>query len=623
VDYGKIDHFQTGVAAAVFSLRGDESCGNGEFLDLLELGAWSKDCGLDLIQILPVNDSGPDPSPYGALSAFALHPIYVRLSEVPGAEAMADRIDDARRRFEGEARLQYHEVLAFKRDVLREIFSHLDPATTRANLSGWIEDNDWVKTYAVYQVLRTEHGDRPWWEWDQLSEASPEEIEQRWGAGGEDALFHVWVQHELERQLKIAATGLAEFGVRLKGDLPILLNEDSVDVWAHPQFFDRTWRAGAPPDMFSAEGQNWGFPCYRWETLQKMDYSWWRRRLRHASRFYHAIRIDHVLGFFRIWRIPADAVTGMLGQYDPSVPIRTEDLVERGFSSQEIDAWAVPGGDTSAAAPSEVELFELENEDDRQAGLRWLRDRLLLRVPEQLDAYRPSWHYRESRQYAELTDEKRWCFDGLIEEDDRRQQELWAKTGRERLGMVLGASDMLVCAEDLGAVPACVPAVLQELGIYGLRVERWTRRWGEPGPPFVAPADYDRLTVCSPSGHDTSTLRGWWHENEEDRRTYAPLLGVDGDPPDHLDGELYRRALERNLDANSLFCILPLQEYLGLAPEWVSDDPRQDRVNVPGTTAETNWSYRMPRRVSELRLLRELSEEITRRVERRRARPLD
>lgn len=622
MQYGQIDHFQTGVAIPVFSLRSDASCGCGEFLDLPELGAWCEACGLDLIQILPVNDSGTDPSPYGGLSAFALHPLYVRLSEVEGAAEFAPEIAEARRRFERHPRLRYHEVLAFKLDVLRRIFSRQKLHEVREDLSAWIEANDWVKIYAVYQVLKAEHDGVPWWEWTRLSEFHAEGVEAFWDEAGAATLFHAWVQYQLERQLKRAAESLGALGLRLEGDLPILLDEDSVDVWAHPQFFDRTWRAGAPPDMFSTEGQNWGFPCYRWDTLQKSDYAWWRQRLGHASRFYHAIRIDHVLGFFRIWRISADAVTGALGQFDPAVPIRTEELTERGFSVDQIDALAVPGGDVLAAIPSESEIFEIEDGEERRSQLAHLRDVLLLRVPEQPDGYRPSWHYRESRQYHALPDELRRAFDELVAEDDGRQQDVWARTGRERLRMVLDACDMLVCGEDLGAVPPCVPVVLEELGVYGLRIERWARRWHEPGRPFVEPSAYERHTVASPSGHDTSTLQGWWREDEQDRRTYARLLGIEGDPPDRLDGEIYRRALERSLDANSLFCALALQDLLALSPARAPADPSQDRINVPGTRRESNWTYRMSATLAELRDDHELTGEIARLVERRRRRPL-
>ena len=292
----------------------------GEFRDLVLLGQWCKRTGLDLIQILPVNDTGLDPSPYNAQSAFALNPIYIRLEEVPGADICSEEIREARVRFEAAGRLQYQNVRNFKLEMLRRIFRRNELAIARdEELRQWVLQNHWLKSYSEF--------------------VGPE------GSG----LFIAWVQFHLDRQLQSAALELDEMGVALKGDIPILLSEDSVDVHINPAFFDKRIRVGAPPDMFSIEGQNWRFPSFRWAEMAKDDFAWWRSRLEWASRFYHAFRIDHVLGFFRIWSIPENEKSASRGYYEPARRISAETLLSDAVLNEsdveeliESYAWSAP-----------------------------------------------------------------------------------------------------------------------------------------------------------------------------------------------------------------------------------------------------------------------------------------
>ncbi len=595
MEYGPIEHFQTGVAAAVSALRTRDSLGCGEFLDLVELGRWCKSVGMDLIQILPVNDSGSDASPYAALSAFALHPIYVRLTAVAGAEDMATEFQAALEPLENTDRLEYEAVLETKLRLLRIVF---DRGHEPHAIDEWMRQRAWGRTYCVFRTLSQVHHGRAFWDWPQ-TDLSAALVEETMSSHAADVRFFAWVQIQLENQLLAASRSLMEMGVRLKGDLPILLNENSADVWEHPELFDREWKAGAPPDMFAHDGQNWGFPSYRWDKLARDDYRWWRERLQHADRFYHAFRLDHVLGFFRLWRIPKGEETGLMGQFHPSVPLQVEHFTDQGFSAEQVHEFAQAREDAY--------------------------DRLLLPHASHADGFRPFWHFSEARRFQDMEESQQNAFRRVIEQDEARQQESWANHGREILTMVTGTTNMLVCAEDLGAVPNCVPEVLNELNILGLRVERWQRRWDDTGSPFKPPEDYERLTVCSPSGHDTSTLRGWWQENEDERRAYIEAAGLDHDAHgrETLDRETLGRIIQRNLASNSLLCIFALQDLLNLVDGLGHDDPAAERVNVPGTPSNGNWRYRMRVPVHEVSAHETLRKKLNKWLGRRRERSIE
>jgi 4-alpha-glucanotransferase len=622
----------------------------GAFLpDLAALGKWAADVGIEVIQILPVNDTGSNSSPYSALSAFGLHPLYLRLADVPGAQRYAHEIEAWRRKAEARARLDYPGTLAFKLSVLERI--HQDRSAelaSDAGFAGWIAENPWVRPYAAFRVLERAHGGAAWQTW---GGSDPEAaVRACWSERPEECRFHAWVQREAAAQLAAAALEIERAGVRLKGDLPILMSSQSADVWHERRFFDAAMRAGAPPDMYSSHGQMWGFPVYGWSAMASDGYGWWKARLAHAARFFHAFRIDHVLGFFRIWQVPATESNGLLGWFDPAEPCTRADLAAAGFDDAAVRWLSVPhvrGADLRAALGPDAgraadrylrrigseDLYNLRPDLDREDAIRaleepdrvrealyrWHTDRALLAAGP--DRFFPSWHHERSRAYLSLDDDRRQKLQDLFRARRAASELVWERRGRELLAMLTRASDMLVCGEDLGDVPECVPRVLADLGILGLRVERWTREWKRPGSPFIPPSAYPTLTVCTPSVHDTSTLRGWWEEDRAERETYFRLLGLDGPCPERLTPEVHEAILNRCLGARSRLCIFQLQELLDLEPELWSPDPREERINVPGTVADTNWTWRMPLPVESLAGRTGLSDRLRAMTAGRRRRP--
>ena len=552
--FPEITRFLTGVGIPVFSLRSQSSCGVGEFPDLVLLGDWCRCTGLDLIQILPVNDTGTDPSPYNAQSAFALHPIYIRLEDVPGWEICRDDIRNARQTFEAGERLQYLSVLRFKMEMLHRIFQHEHAAIIEDDaLREWIRLNHWLGAYSEF-------------------------------LGRANDLFVAWIQYHLDRQLNTAAMKLDAMGVTLKGDIPILLSVRSADVRTNPLLFNTKLRAGAPPDMYSGEGQNWKFPSFRWEEMERDGFAWWRERLERASRFYHAYRIDHVLGFFRIWVIPEAEESAALGYYAPAHSISEDKLLlDAGLGKSDI-----------------VDLVQ---------------SHALLRTD---TGYAPAWYWPHSSAFLRLDEPGRSKLRTVIENYWNGQEGLWQEHGRKLLRAIAKSTDMLVCAEDLGVVPKCVPEVLEDLGILGLRVERWTDQKGR----LTSPTRFPRLTVSTTSTHDSSTLRGWWQEQGWDRQEYFKGLNLPGSCPDFLTTEVCAAILERNLDSNSLITVFPLQDFFALHYDLRTPDPAAERINVPGVQSTDNWTYRMKRPLESLLAYSAFNDRLRGFIARRRNKPL-
>ncbi|MEO5357472.1 MAG: 4-alpha-glucanotransferase [Nitrospirae bacterium YQR-1] len=627
--FGKITRFLTGVAIPVFSIKTEDNCGIGDFIDLIKFAQWCKRANIDVIQILPVNDTGMDSSPYNALSAFALHPIYIKLdalteSGLKWLDSFTSEITEAKERLNALPRVDYMEVRSFKEAMLRKIYTHNEKQIKSSKaLTQWISENPWVKPYAVYRAIKDTYEFDTWLNWEIMRDPTEADLNKYWNEHETDVMFFAWVQLELEKQLIKAAKSIEDMGLRLKGDIPILINEDSADVWYERRLFDLSGRAGAPPDMFSDIGQNWGFPCYNWDALKKEDYSFWRARLRQAAKFYHAYRIDHVLGFFRIWKIPATEATGRLGYFDPCAEISINDIKNTGFSDFQVHSFANPVftksylrsyfGNSSeyvinsyfkednegnfvfnSAVNGEKAIIALKEGDDIKNKLLDLyRDRLLVQPKAGVDAYQPSWFYYRSRAFHNMDDGQRYRVRELIDRTTAKNEEIWAENAATLLTMMCETTDMLVCAEDLGAVPKCVAGVLGGLSILSLRVERWAREYHIESAPYIDPGSYPRLSVCSPSVHDTSVLRGWWEEGNWDRNQYYSLLHLHHGCPNHLSTEVAAAIIRRNMRSNSMLAIFPLQDLLALHDDLRMPLPEDERVNVPGTVGASNWSFRM------------------------------
>ena len=651
--FGAIDHFLTGVAIPVFSLRSEESCGTGEFYDLIKLAQWCKHCGIELIQLLPINDTGWDTSPYSALSSVALHPLYIRLQAIPEAAPWLNEIKNFHIEQEHKGPLKYQKVLRFKLDILHKIYqTYQQDILSETDLHDWLSQHPWIIPYAVYRSLKDAHLQRAWFEWPTLQNPTAETVQEYFHTHQDRCFFYVWLQYHLDQQLTHVSHTLAAEGIRLKGDIPIMMSEDSVDVWFHRKYFDRSMRAGAPPDRFTYEGQNWNFPVYRWDVLAQHQYDWWKQRLRAADRYYHAYRIDHVLGFFRLWQIPITEVTAILGHFHPAENFSTNELTEA-FSPEWVHRFTTPhiSEDTlhsdlfepireeitpyllPAESPT---LFHLRPEiasektilslplspEAKNVLLSIHRDRTLVRTTDKL--WQQAWFYQESSAFQALPPVKQEHFQQLVAQKEERSELIWEHRGRTLLSMMQQTTPMLVCAEDLGAVPKAVPIVLEELRILSLKIERWMRMSEDPDAPFIHPREYPRLSVCTPSVHDLPPIRLWWEESPEDRRAYCKHALKLQECPEKLTPEIARMIIQRNLEANSILTIFQIQDLFTLDTEGklLLPDPADERINIPGKQLARNWRYRIPVTLEELLRMDAFNQEVTALIAARRQQPV-
>ncbi|MCL2139620.1 MAG: 4-alpha-glucanotransferase [Treponema sp.] len=645
-----------GTVVPVGALRSRIPTAVGEFPDLCEFALLCKKMKIGLIQLLPVNDTGFQSSPYFSLTAFALHPLYLRISDLPEASASTEFLEKAANidhEYGKETRFPYLKVLQAKMELLKEIYSanHAaieEKADANGSLGKWIECNPWVKAYAVYRRLKTLYEEQSWKDWPEHQHVTAESIAAMWDDPHcrKEHLFWAWLQAALDLQFSAAAKAVAEAGIVLEGDLPILMNDDSCDVWAYPEIFIKELSAGAPPDMYSPEGQNWGFPLYNWKVQENDNFAWWKQRLAAAEKYYLAYRIDHVLGFFRIWSSSRCDFSALLGRYIPYTPITASDLKKLGFDKSRI-RWVsqphIPTNELLDAIRSnndcpidedcftsatkkifskvldqinneELWLFKkkIKGEKDIEAfGLppvvcnylvnAW-RNRIFLEYEK--GKFFPVWYCYDTRAYRSLSEEEKHNLAELMQKRKAQSEKIWEAQGKKLLSVLAESSSMLPCAEDLGAVPKCVPKVLTRLKILGLRVLRWNRYWDQQDQPYIPLEDYPELSVCTAAVHDSSTVREWW-ECEANQEQLSGFLGFPSLPKMYNPGTA-KAILSKAAAAKSRFRVFQIQDLLHLSNKWYADDPASERVNVPGSNNDFNWTYRLPASAAEIAQDKEL-----------------
>lgn len=562
-----------GVAIPVFSLRSERSFGVGEFADLKLLIDWAARTGQSIIQILPVNDTTmsdtwQDSYPYNANSAFALHPQYIRLSNVG---RLADPAEEAR--FEALGRelnalpaIDYERVNRAKIDCLHRLYRQEGARTfaTEAYRRFFERNSDWLRPYALFCTLRSLYGTPDFRRWGAMQRYDPAAATRFEQAHRDEIDYHRFVQFHLDRQLRAVRDYAHARGVVLKGDIPIGISRTSVDAWAAPELFHMDASAGAPPDDFSVTGQNWGFPTYDWERMAADGYAWWKRRFRKMAEYFDAYRIDHILGFFRIWEVPVRAVNALLGRFSPALPYTAEEIAAYGFRFD-------PARHTAPIDRTDDVLFV---EDERRPG-----------------HYHPRIAAQRTAPFRALDEEQQRCYNRLY--DDffyRRHDDFWRREALRKLPPLIAATGMLVCGEDLGMIPHCVPDVMAGEQILSLEIQRMPKEFGAA---FGDPQRYPYLSVCTTSTHDMNPIRAWW---EEDRaltgRFYREVLGGRGEAPATCTPEIAERIVAQHLASPAMLTILPWQDWLAIDGQLRRPNPAEERINVPANSRHF-WRYRM------------------------------
>lgn len=626
-----------GVALPVFSLRTEKSFGVGEFSDLKLMSDWCKATGLKLLQILPVNDTTAtygwrDSYPYSAISAFALHPVYLNLSEIISerSASILTALEPERRRLNALPSLDYVAVIKAKLDALKKIYPlERDKIFKSTRYRAFFKSNQhWLVPYAAFCVLRDRYGTSDVSQWPEHSRYDEKAIAKLAAKGSpvyDQVAFHYFLQFHLHLQLHQATEYAHRNGVILKGDIAIGVARHGADTWQAPELFHLEFQAGAPPDAFAAKGQNWSFPTYNWPRMKESGFAWWKQRFAQMSEYFDAFRIDHVLGFFRIWSIPVDAVEGILGRFVPALPVRPEEFLQRGIAFDH-DRFTQPYI-TDAVLTA---LFGSDHESVRQQFLTQTRPGVYQLRPEfstqrKVEAYfagqPPSasnaklqeglfdlisnvilfqsapgeYHFRlaleTTSSFRHLDPDTRERVRALqLDYFFRRQEDRWREEALQKLPPLKRVTNMLICGEDLGMVPDCVPGVMKDLGLLGLEVQRMPKSQHQE---FSRPADAPYLSIVTPGTHDMSTLRGWWLEDRQvTQRFYNQELALPGSAPAECDPSLNQRIIEQHLASPAQWSIFQLQDLLGMDAQLRHPDPSAERINVPADV-KNQWRYRM------------------------------
>jgi len=634
-----------GTAIPVFSLRSEGSFGVGDFGDLKKLIDWAVSTHQQAIQILPINDTTitntwMDSYPYNSISIYAFHPMYIdlrQLGKLKDKEALAF-YEEKRKELNALPQIDYEAVNNTKRAYLKSMYQQTGKKVlASAEFKKFFKENEhWLLPYAAFSYLRDQYGTPNFSQWPEHNEYHADEIAAMCIPESdcyEEIAFYYYIQYNLHIQLLDAGNYAREKGIIFKGDIPIGISRNSVEAWIEPYYFNMNGQAGAPPDAFSTNGQNWGFPTYNWDVMEKDDYQWWQKRFRKMAEYFTAYRIDHILGFFRIWEIPSHSVHGLLGQFVPALPMSVDEIQSYGLTFQK-DFMTKPfinenilnrifGEKADRVKETFVQhchddIYEMRSEFDTQRkveayfaerkdeesrniceGLYTLISNVLF-VPDRKhpSMYHPRIAVQNDFIFEVLSPEEKEVFNRLYNHYYyQRHNQFWYQEAMKKLPILTQSTSMLVCGEDLGMVPDCVPWVMEQLQILSLEIQRMPKN---PQHEFGHVWEYPYRSVCTISTHDMATLRGWWEEDyEQTCRYYNQVLGHWGEVPTAAPGWVCEEIVRNHLECPSLLCILSFQDWLSMDEEIRYLNVDAERINVPANPRHY-WRYRMHLTLEEL-----------------------
>ena len=627
-----------GMLVPVFSLRSEGSFGVGDFGDLKKMVDLVCDTGQRVLQILPVNDtttthSWTDSYPYSCISIFAIHPQYADLRQLPALTNTKQRNDfeALRQQLNALPQIDYEQVNNAKITYLRLLFAQEgSKVLSSKDFKEFLEEaGQWLVPYAQYCVLRDKYGTACFEQWpdhNTWNEDDRAALLNTRSSQYREASFWYYVQFVLHKQLLDAHQYARKSHVVLKGDIPIGVSRYGCDVWTEPRYFNLNGQAGAPPDDFSVNGQNWGFPTYNWDEMLKDGCQWWIRRFQNMAQYFDAYRIDHVLGFFRIWEIPVNAVHGLLGQFQPALGMTREEIesyglpfhehqfcepfiadwvIERVFHERadEVktkyldhahdDIWKMKAEyDTQRKVEKAFEGVTEQRELNLRDGLYSLISNVLfVRDHKEEGKYHPRISAQFNFTYEALYDADKASFNRLYNDYFyRRNNQFWYDEAMKKLPVLVQATRMLVCAEDLGMVPDCVSWVMNELRVLSLEIQSMPK---DPHVRFGHLSRNPYRSVCTFSTHDMATLRQWWDEDTSRTQDYFnSMLYHEGNAPHPLPGWLARDVVSRQLASPSMLCVLSIQDWLTMDERIRLDDADAERINIPANPHHY-WRYRM------------------------------
>ncbi len=628
-----------GVTIPVFSLRSKSSWGVGEFTDIKLLVDWAKKTGLQLIQILPVNDTSAthtwvDSYPYAAISAFALHPMYLNIEKLlnESSKYLLEKIEEEKNQLNEKDEIDYEAVNKLKWQLFHKIYA-LQKKETFASpeYKSFFQNNKhWLIPYAAFCHFRDLYKTSDFNKWPEHNQYNKDEIVALFNEDDKieanEIAINFFIQFHLHQQLQEAALYAHENGIIIKGDIPIGVYRYGADAWQQPDLYHINMQSGAPPDDFAVKGQNWGFPTYNWEKMEDDGFAWWRKRFEQMSNYFDAFRIDHILGFFRIWSIPMNAVEGIMGHFEPCIPVHINEFRERNIWF-DFDRYTKPfitdqvlydlvGSEANYFKQNYLQdigylKYSLREEFSTQKKVEdyfiamdakddWKKQKLFDLISnvilfEAENSNAQQFHFRfnaestKSFQYLDYNTQQQ-LKDLYVDYFFRRQDDFWKKEAMKKLPALKRATNMLVCGEDLGLVPSSVPAVMNQLGLLSLEIQRMPKKTNRE---FFHPNDAPYLSVVTPSTHDMSTIRGWWEEDRnKTQRFFNYEMGKWGDAPFFCEPWVSKAILDMHFYSPAMWSIFLLQDLLGTSKELRRENPHEERINVPAIP-KYYWKYRM------------------------------
>lgn len=636
-NYNSFKFKGTGTAIPLFSLRSEDSFGIGDFADLRKMADWTHQTGQNLIQLLPVNDTTTtktwrDSYPYSAISINALHPIYLGCKHYPlKNKTNFNKYLIRAQKLNKLKEIDYEQVLKLKEDYCRDLY--IQDGSKVMLSEDYIEfynrNSYWLFAYACFCYLRDINGTANFREWGSYSKYNHNTLQKLICESPEvksQVEYNFFIQYLLHKQFSETKDYAHSNGVTLKGDIPIGISRNSVEAWTEPYLFNMDTQTGAPPDDFSFFGQNWGFPTYNWQAMEEDGYRWWKSRFKKMSDYFDAYRIDHILGFFRIWEIPLHSVHGLLGYFNPALPYWAEEITQEGIHFDEqrmvepfinesylpelfgnyteevmreylnISGWQQFKLKPFCNTQQKIKALFAQKDDEMSITLReglysLCNQVLFVRDPHQHHRFHPRITAQYNYSFKFLSEEEKSAFNRLYDRFYFQKHDyFWREQAMKKLPPLINSTDMMVCGEDLGMVPNCVPSVMDELQILSLEIERMPK---DPYTQFTNLKQLPYLSVCTTSTHDMSPLRLWWAENREVTQQYYNLvLQIEGKAPLVCSTELCKKIIENHLKSNAMWVILPWQDWMSIDETLSNDDIESERINVP-SNPKNYWRYRM------------------------------
>lgn len=631
-----------GVGIPVFSIRTKNSFGVGDFGDIKLLVDWAAKVGLKLIQLLPLNDSNgthtmADVLPYAAITAFGLNPLFLNLlkmGKLSDENPLMQEYYSKQQALNASPLVEFMDVISYKYAYANALYyQEKEQFLNSPEFKQYFEDNkSWLVAYSAFCAMRDEFGTSDYTKWGEYAVYSEEKVQQYINSHYDQVAVNYFIQYHLHVQLLEATQYAHQNGIIVKGDIPIGVNRNGVDTWVNPELFNMDMQAGAPPDMFAIKGQNWELPTYNWEKMEETGFAWWRDRFAQMSRYFDTFRVDHILGFFRIWQIPYEQEEGIMGYLNPSIPVHINEFAEKGIRFDynrfcmpfitDAVMWEIFGDDAPWVKTNCIDIFDgwilrlkpicdtqKKVEAMYQKGMisekiKWglfdlISNVLFFEVKGSNGTqFYPRYGMQVLTTFRYLDSHVQRKIEELyVDYFYRRQDGHWKYSALRKLPALKRSTNMMICGEDLGMMADCVTSVMNELGILSLEIQRAPKI---DTIEFFHPADAKYLSVVTPSTHDMSTIRGWWEEKPDvTQRFYNQQLGHWGQAPYFAEWWVCRDILVQHLYSPAMWAIFQIQDLFSISEATRRENPHDERINVPSNT-KNSWRYRMHMNMEDL-----------------------